>query len=213
MSFFPFSSSSSSAPSLGLSDDPHLEIIVTPSASAFYAGETFSASIVFRNTRTPSFARPSSSVSRLSADTITPKLTPRQFPLSPVASTAEKPLPSRRGNIGEGIPVRVLETENAEAGPSRAPRDPSSSYPRGGDDPRAVRDPLSSSPTRSKFTNLRSPEGFNERYAGLGKGHAGAGRRTKSLALGEKGMSPQEMVWALGGGQGESLRVVRTIVD
>ncbi|TXT04879.1 hypothetical protein VHUM_03962 [Vanrija humicola] len=34
-------------------EDPHLEVIVTPSASAFYAGETFSAVITLRNTRVP----------------------------------------------------------------------------------------------------------------------------------------------------------------
>jgi hypothetical protein len=36
-----------------ISDDPHLEVTVTPSSSAFYAGETFSVTITFRNTRIP----------------------------------------------------------------------------------------------------------------------------------------------------------------
>lgn len=40
------------SPALDL-DDPHLEVTVTPSQSAFYAGEVFSAVITLRNTRTP----------------------------------------------------------------------------------------------------------------------------------------------------------------
>lgn len=38
-------------------DDAHLEVTVTPSASAFYAGETFSAVITLRNTRVPPHLR------------------------------------------------------------------------------------------------------------------------------------------------------------
>lgn len=46
----------SSTPPIDL-DDAHLEVTVTPSASAFYAGETFSAVITLRNTRIPPHLR------------------------------------------------------------------------------------------------------------------------------------------------------------
>jgi hypothetical protein len=47
---------------------------------------------------------------------------------------------------------------------------------------------------------IRSPETWRRSYGDLGnaKGHA---RRTRSWALGNKGMTPQEMVWSLGGNQ------------
>lgn len=55
----------SRTPTAPVVDDAHLEVTVTPSASAFYAGETFSAVITLRNTRIPTsgsgHSRPGSS--------------------------------------------------------------------------------------------------------------------------------------------------------
>jgi hypothetical protein len=125
-SFFPFSSSSSSLASLGnlpASDDPHLEVTVTPSASAFYAGETFSVTITFRNTRPP---LTSTSTGHISAST------PATDP-SPLSRTRhhgnEDVTPRRLGQIGPI--VDEIASDNAVAGLSRppVPIDVSGEYP------------------------------------------------------------------------------------
>lgn len=203
-SFFPFSSSSSSVNTITptLSDDPHLEITVTPSSSAFYAGETFRVVITLRNTRianddvrnvpvTPDTAPPSAEVgTATSAFRGMPSLEPR--------SVDGSDLPRRRGQIGGSdslagtaskglkspIPDRLMENWPVEynGNPYSPGANPTSraGWPREGD------------------VVIRSPETWRRNNGEIGKGKSHE-RRTRSWALGNKGMSPQEMVWALGG--------------
>lgn len=126
------------SPALDL-DDPHLEVTVTPSQSAFYAGEVFSAVITLRNTRTPVRATHSQPVSP----------NPQHLHLLPGARNG---LNGLNGSVS----------------------------------------PASPSPSQTPGT----PTGYED-----WRGHArkpSGGRRSQSLALG-KGISPQEIVWALGG--------------
>lgn len=140
-SFFGFGSSGSGSPAV--SDDPHLEVTVIPSASAFYAGEVFSASIKFRNTRPAPGHIPASS---------------GYVPGSTSHEAGDDRL-VRQGLIGRQFPLRDC---NAEAGPSRSP----SSTPRTGSprlSPRADRklrrssSGSSHSPTRRAFVDNSSP--------------------------------------------------------
>ncbi len=189
-SYFPFSSST--APTPAPSDDPHLEITVTPSASAFYAGETFSVIITFRNTR------PQVSSSAVS---LAPGATNHAF------DSHGKPDTSRRRNqIGLNIPSRP---PNAEAGPSHTPRSLNTSTPTA-PEPGFPYSPAANptyrargwptSPERDEIPNVRSPDAWKRKeFGGLGREGGAHTRRTRSLALGKGGLSPQEMVWALGG--------------
>lgn len=128
------------SPALDL-DDPHLEVTVTPSQSAFYAGELFSATITLRNTRTP--------VRAIHSQPVTPN--PQHLHLLPGAKAV---------------------SPNGSASPSPSPT--------GGT-------PTAGTPTGTGYNDWR---GHARRPSG--------GRRSQSLALG-KGISPQEIVWALGG--------------
>jgi len=152
-------------------DDPHLEISVAPSASAFYAGESFSVVISFRNTREPV------SYAQQSAEDVGGN-----------GLHAEGPngdeLPGRLRKIGRKV--------NAEAGPSRptplklaSPALLGSPYSPGAN-------PLYRAPGWPKHDEspIRSPDGWDP-------GSAGHVRRARSMALGKGGMSPQELVWAL----------------
>ncbi|KAK8869820.1 hypothetical protein IAR55_000388 [Kwoniella newhampshirensis] len=225
--YLPFSTSSSSLalpPSSAANlDDPHLEVTVTPSASAYYAGETFSVTITFRNT-----SRPTSNATHSETPTTIPSTAgvrsatsaSRQLPpFDPRDSApAHQPqFPPRLNQIGLSLPSVPLypedHTPNAEAGPSRS-RTPLSitstpnvsgldaSYPYSPGANPAYRAPGwhgsgPESPSREGTMNFRSPEGWGRKEnAGKESGHT---RRSRSLALGKGAMSPQELVWALGG--------------
>ncbi|ODN83210.1 hypothetical protein L202_01397 [Cryptococcus amylolentus CBS 6039] len=198
-------------------DDPHLEVTVTPSASAFYAGETFSATITIRNTRTPSHdakvpetpltVPPTAEVSSATSQT-------RPLPPMDVRHPSDAPqLPRRLKQIGAGLPDIPLNgkkfAEIAEAGPSggrtpmriqATPRSPDldSGYPYSPGANTAFRAPGPSSPQREGLMNFRSPEGWGGKENTMSK-ELGHQRRARSLALGKGAMSPQELVWALGG--------------
>ncbi|WVQ98723.1 hypothetical protein IAU59_005854 [Kwoniella sp. CBS 9459] len=234
-SYFPFSSSSSSQPSASVSaahlDDPHLQVTVTPSASAYYAGETFSVTITFTNTRlpasdagiprTPGSVPPTAEIrSAISATRQLPLIDPRD-----VGSSME--LPKRRNQIGRNLPCIPLYSRtrdgNADAGPSRlttplsinstpGPSTTDAGYPyspgantsfRASGWPASANGP--SSPTREGPMNFRSPDGWGRTENGAAGSQQGNGkesghtRRARSLALGKGTMSPQELVWALGG--------------
>ncbi|WVQ71742.1 hypothetical protein IAR50_001283 [Cryptococcus sp. DSM 104548] len=198
-------------------DDPHLEVTVTPTASAFYAGETFSATITIRNTRTPSqdakvpdtpfTVPPTAEVSTATSQT-------RPLPPVDIRHPSEAPqLPRRLKQIGKNLPDIPLNskkyTENAEAGPSGArtpmkiqatPRSPDldSGYPYSPGANTTFRAPGPSSPQREGLMNFRSPEGWGGKEDGMSR-ELGHQRKARSLALGKGAMSPQELVWALGG--------------
>ncbi|WWC90026.1 uncharacterized protein L201_004956 [Kwoniella dendrophila CBS 6074] len=225
-SYFPFSSSSSSLAQPGNTvslDDPHLQVTITPSASAYYAGETFSVTITFTNTRTPPLdaSYPKTPVSvPPSGDLRTASSSERQLP--PIGLRGSEAyngdLPSRKGQIGLNLPTipLVRENYNAEAGPSRITTplsvnstpgppvtDPGYPYSPGANPafrapgwPGNGSGPIS--PTRENPMNFRSPDGWGNRENGHTK-ESGHTRRTRSLALGKGTMSPQELVWALGG--------------
>nr|XP_018263825.1 uncharacterized protein I303_03698 [Kwoniella dejecticola CBS 10117]OBR85983.1 hypothetical protein I303_03698 [Kwoniella dejecticola CBS 10117] len=225
-SYFPFSSSSTSlAPSsttVNL-DDPHLQVTITPSASAYYAGERFSVTIRFTNTRTPSSdaAYPKTPLSvPATAEVRSASSAARQLPIlgAREGDQSVQELPSRKGQIGLKLPTLSLSSleANAEAGPSRistplsinstpgAPlNDPGYPYSPGANP--AYRAPGwpgagggLASPTREKPMNFRSPDGWGSKEYSKSR-EGGHGRRTRSLALGNGTMSPQELVWALGG--------------
>nr|XP_019042675.1 hypothetical protein I302_08379 [Kwoniella bestiolae CBS 10118]OCF21605.1 hypothetical protein I302_08379 [Kwoniella bestiolae CBS 10118] len=225
-SYFPFSSSSSSisqpANTVNL-DDPHLQVTITPSASAYYAGETFSVTITFTNTRTPPIdaSYPKTPVSvPPTADVRSPSSAGRQLPpFGPRDGISSiQDLPARKGQIGLNLPTIPIayQDTNAEAGPSRLTTplsinstpgppatDPGFPYSPGANPayrapgwPGQGSGPLS--PTREKPMNFRSPDGWGNKENGAGK-QGGHSRRTRSLALGKGTMSPQELVWALGG--------------
>ena len=183
-SYFPFSTSATSSAANPPSDDAHLEVTVTPSASAFYAGETFSVTITFRNTRPPPL-------------NAAPPFTPRSAPQEVLR---------RRNQIGLNLKTKP---RNAEAGPSQPPTGfalspalipPEPGYPYSPGANPAYRAPgLATSPEREEIANVRSPDAWKAKeYGALGK-NSGHARRSQSLALGKGGMSPQEMVWALSG--------------
>ncbi|KAL1405293.1 Golgi membrane exchange factor (Ric1p-Rgp1p) subunit [Vanrija albida] len=132
-------------------EDPHLEVIVTPSASAFYAGETFSAVITLRNTRIP-------------IHTAAPN----------VADTTD------------GVSATGLDLLSGAKAPSSTI---SLNSPASAVTPTIASPDLSSSPGGSIW------RGEHTRRSSLNK-HT---RRSQSLALGKGVISPQEMVWALGG--------------
>lgn len=211
-SFFPFSSSSSSVNTITpvLSDDPHLEVTVTPSSSAFYAGEPFSVRITLRNTRLPN-------------DDARIPITPDVVPSTAEVGTATSAyrgmpnleprshdgieLPRRKGQIGGSstfstnakkglkspIPDRMLENGQVDynGNPYSPGANPASraGWPKEGD------------------MVIRSPETWRRNNGDVSKGKHE--RRTRSWALGNKGMSPQEMVWALGGQNSEFLSLGR----
>ncbi|WWC69452.1 uncharacterized protein I206_103391 [Kwoniella pini CBS 10737] len=225
-SYFPFSSSSKSLPqptnSVNL-DDPHLQVTITPSASAYYAGETFSVTITFTNTRTPPIdaTYPKTPISvPPTADIKSASSSARQLPsLGQCGNDLPiQDFPTRKGQIGVNLPTLPLSHNgtNAEAGPSRittplsvnsTPGPPATElgYPYSPGANPAYRAPGWSgngggptSPTREKPMNFRSPDGWTNNHNGKGR-ESGHGRRTRSLALGQGTMSPQELVWALGG--------------
>lgn len=138
---------SRSSPSIPQDDEPNLEVTVTPIASAFYAGETFSAVISFRNNRRSGSRR---------------TLAAQSVPTTPEPNHGLHWLP------GTGLPSPASETESQTTtiSPERAWSPASQTW----------------------REHARRPSG---------KGHT---RRTQSLALGKGTLSPQEMVWALGGG-------------
>lgn len=207
-SFFSFSSSSTSVNTItpALSDDPHLEVTVSPSSSAFYAGETFAVTITFRNTRvpnddfriasTPDTAPPTADVgTATSAFRGMPSLDPRTTDGHEVA-------PRRKGLVGKTLviadglrsPLPAKFSKLDVTDPDGYPYSPGANtlhragWPKNGD------------------VVIRSPETWRRNGDdGLG-GAKGHGRRTRSWALGNKGMSPQEMVWALGSDGSESRR-------
>lgn len=207
MSFFPFSSSSSSINTIApVSDDPHLEVTVTPSSSAFYAGETFSVVITFRNTRIPNNTPVSSTFSHGHGHGYDEPATPSTAPVTDVGTatssfrgmptldpdpraTLRTDLPQRKRQIGNNIPstpdVTPIPPHLSEIGQYPYPYSPGANpasragWPKDGE------------------MVIRSPETWRRSYGDLGKGHE---RRTRSWALGNKGITPQEMVWSLGGG-------------
>jgi hypothetical protein len=261
-SFFPFTSSASSSshlPGGGFivdSDDPHLEVRVIPSASAFFAGETFSAKIIFRNTRPAVATQHSYPVhGRGQADTDS-RTTAGSAAQSGVSDLGISPgpashglwsRPKRRGQIGKKIStldpaVTILAggsgadaNGTAEHGSSRAHPPPHlqlnlaqtsssgggilnrgapSPYSPGAPSSRAgwpTTSAASSSATALDGVVIRSPEAWRQKEYGdvgsgregdrSGSGGSGHTRKSKSWALGNKGISPQEMVWALEGNQ------------
>jgi hypothetical protein len=202
-SFFPFSSSSSSINTIApLSDDPHLEVTVTPSSSAFYAGETFAVVITFRNTRIPNVTPVSAAFSQGHDEPVTPSTAPPTEVGTATSSFRGMPpldqdsrittgtdLPQRKRQIGTAVPstpdVRPVPHHLSDIGQYPYPYSPGANpafragWPKDGE------------------MVIRSPETWRRSYGDLGKGHE---RRTRSRALGNKGMTPQEMVWSLGGG-------------
>ena len=240
-SFFPFSRSLSfpSSTSQLVSDDPHLQVTVTPSASAFYAGETFSVSIKFTNTRTPSVSQvqvpPTPGTVPRSAEAISAV---RTLPSPQTRGGSPVTTPQPRGKIGliprpqshSRSPPASHETisndnhDNADAGPSRYPTSLSlntPTFPSEGFGPPGYpyspgANPAYRAPgwpgTSDDVAMIRSPDAWRRKeYGGVGGRELGHGRRARSLAIGKQGLSPQEMVWALGGQpseQSSSLSVV-----
>ena len=206
-SYFPFSSSSSSISTVApLSDYPHLEVTVTPSASAFYAGETFSVTITLRNTRIPHTSAtpinhdydPERPITPDTAQTVgTATSSVRAMPPPPDPRVVPgQDLPRRKNNIGQTIAQpRTPEPE------SKPPLPNHMQYPEYPYSPGANPNSRAGWPKDGEMV-IRSPETWRRSQdLGVGKGHT---RKTRSWALGNKGnMTPQEMVWSLGGGQGE----------
>jgi hypothetical protein len=208
-SFFPFPSSSSNSAAMGVSDDPHLEVTVTPSASAFYAGETFSVTITFRNSRStmngPASRTPS--ITDFSASS-------SQIRIPSFSHDPDVPPPLRLNQIGLGVQSHIEEAQESAAGPSRTPtqldlvaasaplpHDPSYPYSPGADPSSRAGWTQATSPVREGLLNIRGPEAWRRKeYGGVGQGHS---RKSRSLALGRGAMSPQEIIWALGGQPGQ----------
>jgi hypothetical protein len=202
-SFFPFSSSGSSVNTITptLSDDPHLEVTVTPSSSAFYAGEPFSVRITLRNTRlpnddartpvTPDTAPPTAEVgTATSASRGMPSLEPRSFD--------GLDLPKRKGQIGRSSKPSHNEVKGLKSPiPDRLMADGHGDYQGHPYSPGANPASRAGWPKEGDVV-IRSPETWRRNHGEMGKGKSHE-RRTRSWALGNKGMSPQEMVWALGG--------------
>ncbi|OCF35443.1 hypothetical protein I316_02995 [Kwoniella heveanensis BCC8398] len=208
-SYFPFSSSTSSAAAASTStahlDDPHLQVTVTPSASAYYAGETFSVTITFTNTRTPpidaSIPKTPGSVPP-TADVRSAISATRQLPaLDHRDAASSLDLPKRKNQIGRNLPfIPLYEGDtngNADAGPSRLTTplsinstpgqrttDPGHLYSPGANTSfRASGWPTSaatgpSSPTREGPMNFRSPDGWGRTENGGADIQQGNGRET-----------------------------------
>ncbi|OXG38828.1 hypothetical protein C360_01255 [Cryptococcus neoformans Bt15] len=203
-----------------LLDDPHLELTVTPAKSAFYAGEAFSVTITFRNTRTPHTDVSKAPLSTNSTSSLaSAACQTRHFPSTDPRHAPSIPrLPRRLNQIGPDLPETPLVSdrrhESAELGPSRAsssvvstPRFATENldYPYSpGANPanRAHGWQKSPSPQSEGPMSYRSPDGWGNQESEGAKKSNGHTRRTRSLALGKGTMSPQELVWALGGGKG-----------
>jgi hypothetical protein len=177
-----FFSSFSSTPTLAQTaqnDDPYLEVVVTPSASAFYAGELFSVTITFRNTRPLPVG--SSHAYNLREDT-------RE------STSSGGSMRTRQGKIGRHLHSSSEASSSRSLPINAAPvlNDLESRFPYSPSANPSYRTP--GWPGDMNEMDIRSPEGWGK------KDHAGIGhsRKSRSLVLG-KGMSPQEMVWALGG--------------
>lgn len=220
-SYFPFAPQPQSAASVHspLLDDPHLELTITPSASAFYAGEAFSVTITFRNTRTPHtdvLKVPPSTDSTSSLAAAVPQI--QHFSSTDSRRSLSIPrLPRRLNQIGPDLPetplVRTKRHESAESNPSctsssvvSTPRfaseDPGHPYSPGANPADRARGWLRSpSPQREGPMNYRSPDGWGSKESASTEKSSSHARRTRSLALGKGTMSPQELVWALGGGK------------
>ncbi|KIR25439.1 hypothetical protein I307_06022 [Cryptococcus deuterogattii 99/473] len=220
-SYFPFAPQPQSAASVHspLLDDPHLELTITPSASAFYAGEAFSVTITFRNTRTPHtdvLKVPPSTDSTSSLAAAVPQN--QHFSSTDSRRSLSIPrLPRRLNQIGPDLPetplVRTKRHESAESNPSRtsssvvstprfASEDPGHPYSPGANPADRARGWLRSpSPQREGPMNYRSPDGWGSKESASTEKSSSHARRTRSLALGKGTMSPQELVWALGGGK------------
>ncbi|KAL7423923.1 Golgi membrane exchange factor (Ric1p-Rgp1p) subunit [Cryptotrichosporon argae] len=202
-SYLPFSIS---APPPAADDDAHLEITVVPSSSAFYAGETFSATIRLRNTRAPCSA---DSIHTLTRDALgahthahagSPMRRKGQVGLAirsapPVAREWTLADAQRSDSAQAGTSAALGKRGNGE-GPSR-PRPLALASPM----PKELGFPYSPGanpslragwPTQEATNPIRSPG-----WKRADQRELGHGRRARSLAL-TKGMSPQEMVWALG---------------
>ncbi|KIR59967.1 hypothetical protein I314_04402 [Cryptococcus bacillisporus CA1873] len=220
-SYFPFAPQPQSAASVHspLLDDPHLELTITPSASAFYAGETFSVTITYRNTRTPHtdvLKVPLSTDSTSSLASAAPQI--QHFSSTDSRRSLSIPrLPRRLNQIGPDLPetplMRTKRHESAESDRSRTPssvvstpqfasEDPSHPYSPGANPADRAHGWLRSpSPQREGPMNYRSPDGWGSKESGNTEKSSSHARRTRSLALGKGTMSPQELVWALGGGK------------
>lgn len=211
-SFFGFSSTAARLPTVQeKQDDTQLEVTVTPAASAFYAGQTFSATIAFRVVRRtgPSHVRPGSvALSGSNGQAQAGSSSVEALHSTPQATT----VPRRQRQIGLAIETPP-EAYNAVAGPSRSSASrgaPPASMAVHTDSPVDYDSPYSPGanparggwPSHAQATGLGGPDAAR-RYGGVGRRQVGGkDRRTQSLAL-DKGLSPQEMVWALSG-QGES---------
>ncbi|WVO13923.1 hypothetical protein L204_101548 [Cryptococcus depauperatus] len=205
-------------------DDPHLEVIVTPSASAFYAGEVFSVTIAFRNTRTPSHDAeiPSTPLTvPLTAEATTATSQTRHIPpLAPRHPPDAPRLPQRLHQIGSNLDPVVLDSLEYNQGPKTVTphesrtslsiastpnfisEDSSQPYSPGANTTsRAPGWTGPASPQREGPISFRSPEGWRFKQNGSKGREVGHTRRAKSLALGKGTMSPQELVWALGNQQ------------
>ena len=195
----------STPPAALIKDDPHLEVTVTPSASAFYAGETFSVTITFRNTRAPSSGITRPSIPR-------PLETKVPSDLRDSEKNEDQDIPRRRNQIGLDIKTRPA---NAKAGPSRTssiaktaltPTDSGAGFLYSPGANSAYRAPGWPSPhERDGISSIRSPDAWKRKEYGPLSAEGRHARRSRSLAIDKGGMSPQEMVWALGGQQSACL--------
>jgi len=206
--FFPFSSSSSSINTIApISDDPHLEVTVTPSSSAFYAGETFSVTITLRNTRIPKTASDGIDNHDHNDVPITPSTAATEVGTA-TSSFRGMPPPLDAGVVpGPDLPRRKNRIGTAQAQPSTPEPESKTPLPIHMQYPEYPYSPGANPTSRAGWPRdgemvIRSPETWRKSQdLGLGKGHS---RKSRSWALGNKGeMTPQEMVWSLGG-QGES---------
>ncbi|WVR05250.1 hypothetical protein IAU60_002262 [Kwoniella sp. DSM 27419] len=223
-SYLPFSGSSSSAPPPPTTlDDPHLQVTVTPTSSAYYAGETFSVTITFTNTRLPlaeakqvRSTPPSASVA---GDIQTAQSDSRSIQVSGRGLKENADLPQRKGKIGRNLPAiplmrgQVTESSSSHmttpgigemAGPTAAdlysPGANMSYRATGAGWNGQPGHAGPSSPQREAMMSFRSPDGWGSGENGGSNGkELGHTRRARSLALGKGTMSPQELVWALGG--------------
>lgn len=208
-SFFPFSSSSSSVNTIipAVSDDPHLEVTVTPASSAFYAGETFSVTITLRNTRIPSEdaripVTPDTVPATAEVGTATSSF--RGMPTVESRSIDGMELPRRKGQIGSSFKTEDVKLSKEFKSPIPHHLTDSGSVDYNGNPYSPGANPASRAGwPRDGDMVIRSPETWRRNNEDMG-GSKKHGRRTRSWALGNKGMSPQEMVWALGGQPSQS---------
>ncbi|EIW69679.1 hypothetical protein TREMEDRAFT_71708 [Tremella mesenterica DSM 1558] len=192
--FFPLSGPKSPVVTNDL--HPYLEISVLPSSYAFYAGETFSAILTFRNVRQASTHGSSSNV----GDALKSDISSRAPSSTTLSPTPDAQSLKRHGLIGR-------ERENADAGPSKPPApltlvstatppidDIQMGFPYSPGANPLHRAGWPQGGLGEGFAGIRSPEAFKKMEAN--GGHA---RRARSLALGRGSLSPQEMIWALAG--------------